>query len=146
MKINWGTGILIFIIFFLIAIISFVIFTTTHKINLVEEDYYPKELNYDDQIEKNTNTEALDEKISISLADSLIILGFPGFTEGKEVKGSILLYRPSDFEEDKLYSIELDSNLRQILPAKGLLSGKYIIKIDWTCDDISYYQEKVLIN
>lgn len=146
MKINWGTGILIFIIIFLIALISFVIFTTTHKINLVEEDYYPKELNYDTQIEKNTNTEALDEKISISLADSLIILEFPGLTEGKEVEGSILLYRPSDFEEDKLYSIQLDSNLRQILPASGLLPGKYIIKIDWTCDEVSYFQEKVIIN
>lgn len=146
MKFNWGTGILIVIILFLIAVISFVIFTSTQKVNLVVEDYYPKELNYDSQIEKNTNTEALEEKISIHTVDSLIILIFPPLVEEKIVEGSILLYRPSDFEADILYEIQLDSNRRQILPATSLLPGKYIIKIDWSCDSINYYQEKVIVN
>jgi hypothetical protein len=66
--------------------------------------------------------------------------------KGKRVDGSILLYRPSDYEEDKLFTIQLDSNLRQVLPATGLLKGKYIIKIDWNCDDVAYFQEKVIIN
>lgn len=146
MKINWGTGILIFIILFLIAIISFVIFASTHKVNLVEKDYYPKELNFDSQIEKNANAEALYEKISISKTDSLIIIDFPGFFRGKTVEGSILLYRPSDFEKDKLFSIQLDTSLRQVIPATDLLPGKYYVKIDWSCDGIPYFQEKVIIN
>jgi len=146
MKINWGTGILIVIIVFLIGIISFVVFTTSHKVNLVEEDYYPKELVYDSQIEKISNTEALEEKISIYTADSMIVVIFPSIVENKTLDGSILLYRPSDYEEDILYDIELDSNRLQILPTAGLLPGKYIIKIDWSCDGVNYYQEKVIIN
>ncbi|RLD31593.1 MAG: hypothetical protein DRI97_13045 [Bacteroidetes bacterium] len=147
MKINWGTGILIFIILFLIAIISFVIFANTQKVKLVEEDYYPKELNFDSQMEKQANAEALTEKVSIGLsADSLIFIRFPEFFDQKQVKGSILIYRPSDDKEDIYYEIALDSNSSQILPAGELLPGKYIIKLDWTAAGVKYFQEQVIIN
>ncbi|MCK5078307.1 MAG: FixH family protein, partial [Bacteroidales bacterium] len=43
-KINWGTGILIFLVIFFIAIFSFVYFSFQLQINLVEDDYYPKEI------------------------------------------------------------------------------------------------------
>lgn len=147
MKINWGTGILIFIILFLIAIISFVIFANTQKVKLVEEDYYPKELNFDSQMEKQANAEALIEKVSIGLTtDALIFIHFPEFFNPKQVEGSILIYRPSDDKEDILYEITLDSNSYQVLPAKELLPGKYIIKLDWTSEGIEYFQEQVIIN
>jgi hypothetical protein len=146
MKINWGTGILIVIIVFLIAIISFVIFTTTHKVNLVEEDYYPKELNFDSQIEKNSNTEALDEKVSFIVKDSLVVIAFPDFVDAKLVEGTILVYRPSDYDEDLRYNIELDTNNHQYIPTYKLLQGKYILKIDWTFEGKNYFQEKVIIN
>jgi hypothetical protein len=146
MKINWGTGILIVIIVFLIAIISFVIFTTTHKVNLVEEDYYPKELNFDSQIEKNSNTEALDEKVSFIVKDSLVVIAFPDFVDAKLIEGTILVYRPSDYDEDLRYNIELDTNNYQYIPTYKLLQGKYILKIDWTFEGKNYFQEKVIIN
>jgi len=147
MKINWGTGILIFIVLFLIAIVSFVIFATTQKVNLVEEDYYPKELNFDSQMEKNANTEALSEKVIFGqIEDSLIFIHFPKFFIPEQVEGSIHIYRPSDDKEDLLYRIKLDSNAYQLLPADNLLPGKYIIKLDWTFEGVEYYQEQVLIN
>lgn len=146
MKISWGTGILIVIIVFLVAIISFVIFTSTIKVNLVEEDYYPKELKFDSQIEKNTNTEALEEKINFIVLDTLILLDFPDFFDAKAVEGSILVYRPSDYAEDLRYNIDLDTNGYQFIPTKTLLKGKYILKIDWTCEGVNYFQEKVIIN
>ncbi|HSG68618.1 MAG TPA: FixH family protein [Bacteroidales bacterium] len=146
MRINWGTGILIVIIIFLIAIISFVLFTTTHKINLVEEDYYPKELNYDSQMEKQANTDALVEKISFIKGDSAVLIAFPQSFAGKEVEGSILVYRPSDYAKDKLYPIRLDTAGQQFIPTGNLLPGKYIFKVDWVCDGVKYFQEQVIIN
>ena len=146
MKINWGTGILIVIIVFLVAIISFVIYTSTIKVNLVEEDYYPKELNFDDQIEKNTNTEALVEKVNFIVFDSLILIDFPDFFDKKVVEGSILVYRPSDYAEDLRYNIDLDTNGYQFIPTHTLLKGKYILKLDWTCEGVNYCPEKVIMN
>lgn len=146
MKFTWGTGILLVIIIFLIAIISFVFFSRTQKVNLVEEDYYPKELNFDTQIEKQSNTEALTEKIRFTVSDSVIVVDFPAFVEEEMVEGTIQVYRPSDFEEDLLYTIELDSGGMQYIPTEGLLPGRYIIKVDWSFDGKEYYQEKAIIN
>ena len=146
MKINWGTGILIVIIIFLVTMISFAFYTTTQKVNLVEKDYYPKELNFDTQIEKNSNTEALEEKISFIKDDSLLLVRFPSFVEANKVEGSILVYRPSDFEEDIKYTITLDTNRIQYIPTNKLLPGKYIIKVDWAYQGVNYFQEKAIIN
>ncbi len=146
MKFNWGAGILIFIILFFIAIFSFVYYTTTHDINLVEKDYYPKELEYNTQQEKMSNTAALDEKISFDKSAALIIIQFPAFTIEDTVKGNIQLYRPSDFKKDIVIPISIDTNLIQQVQASSLLPGKYIIKVDWTFKGISYYQEEVYIH
>lgn len=134
------------IIIFLIAVISFVLFTTTIPIDLVEEDYYPRELNYQDQITMQANTDALEEKLAFEKTDSLLVVSFPDFFREKEVKGTILVYRPSDPAQDKLYPIVLDSNNYFYIPAFNLLPGKYILKANWTCEGIPYYQENVLIN
>ena len=63
MKFNWGHGIAAFIGFFFIAIFSFIFFTLQFETNLVEEDYYPKEIAYQEKIDKMHNTELLKEKI-----------------------------------------------------------------------------------
>lgn len=146
MKFNWGTGIALVIIVFLIAVISFVLFTTTIPIDLVEEDYYPRELNYQEQITMQANTDALEEKLTFEKTDSLLLVSFPDFFRGKVVSGTILVYRPSDHTQDKLYPIELDSNNFFYIPAFRLLPGKYILKANWTCEGIPYYQENVFIN
>ena len=146
MKFTWGTGILIFIIFFFIAIFSFVFYTTTHDVNLVEEDYYPRELAYDSQQEKMTNTAKLPEKIVFEKSREIVRLVFPGFIKTDSVSGTIVLYRPSDHKRDLSYRISLDTAYSQVIPAGKLLPGKYIIKVDWSFREKSYYQEEVYLH
>jgi len=146
MKFNWGTGILIFIILFFIAIFSFVYYTTTHDVNLVERDYYPKELDYDTQQEKMSNTADLDEKIVFSKSKEIIKVHFPDFTKNDTLSGTIQLYRPSDFKKDITYPISVDTSSSQIVPTGNLLAGKYIIKVDWSFNGVDYYQEEVYIH
>ncbi len=146
MKFNWGTGILIFIILFFIAIFSFIYYTTTHDVNLVERDYYPKELDYDTQQEKMSNTADLDEKIVFSKSKEIIKVHFPDFTKNDTLSGTIQLYRPSDFKKDIIYPVSSDTSSSQIIPTGNLLPGKYIIKVDWSFKGVNYYQEEVYIH
>ena len=146
MKFNWGTGILIFIILFFIAIFSFVYFASTVKINLGEEDYYPKELAYQNIIDKKNNTKSLPEKITFEHRGNTLIISFPAIIEGKKPGGTILLYRPSDYTLDIEHKINTDAEGRQFISTEQLLPGKYIIKIDWVLDSIQYYQEEIFIN
>jgi hypothetical protein len=147
MKINWGTGILLFIILFFIVIFSFIYFTTTLNINLVEEDYYPKGINYDEQWEKSRNTSLLEEKISVILTGDSVTVLYPALIKDRKVEGTLLFYRPSDNALDVTYPVDPDSSLRQHIITDHLVTGKYILKIEWSLDEVPYYQEEsIFIN
>ena len=145
LKFNWGTGIFIFLILFFIAIFSFVYFAFMQEVDLVEEDYYPKELNYEQQIKKRNNLKQLGEEIRLTQFKNQLTLVFPLSQDYKEIKGEILVYRPSDSRSDLKYKIELDSTNTQTINASKFLNGKYVVKVDWSCNEVKYYQELILI-
>ena len=47
MKFNWGTGIGLFYVVFVVIMVSMVMFSARNNIDLVQEDYYEKDLNYE---------------------------------------------------------------------------------------------------
>lgn len=138
--INWGTGIFIFLVIFFIAIFSFIIFAFQQNTDLVEDDYYPKEITYQDHIDKIQNLEELGQEIFIENQDQMIILHFPGLFD-QELIGEILFYRPSDANMDKAVKIDVDEHNKQFISTKELGVGKYTIKVDWIHNGIEYYQE-----
>lgn len=140
-KFHWGTGIFLFIGLFFITVVSFVIWTTTQDISLVEKDYYPKGVRFDEQRTKMANTSALAEKISATINKEQIILKFPDVVRNKKPEGTIWVYRPSDISKDSRITVNPDTSGIQIIPRNTLSIGKYILKIDWTMDSIPYYQE-----
>ncbi len=144
MKFNWGTGIVLFFVLFLGSVGWRVYISLQQEINLTSDDYYIKGVQYQKQIDKQKNTLNLTEKIKISLSSDSLTVRFPDFFRNKKVVGKITLYRPSDYRIDINYDIKLDTANSQKLIANNLLKGKYIVKIDWRTDSISYYQEQDL--
>jgi len=140
-KFHWGTGIFLFIGLFFITVVSFVIWSTTQDISLVEKDYYPKGVRFDEQRAKMANTRALTEKISASVNKEQIILSFPYIIRNKKPEGSIWVYRPSDELKDMRIALNPDTSGVQIISRKNLAIGKYILKVDWKLDSVPYYQE-----
>ena len=51
MKFNWGTGILLFLILFLIAAGIFIAFAMRQSVDLVHEDYYERGVDHTSQME-----------------------------------------------------------------------------------------------
>ncbi len=145
MKFTWGHGILIFIILFVIATVSFVIFTFSVTYNLVEEDYYPKGLKYGDQIKKIANTSVLSQKVIVSLQQNNVCVLFPDTCKGHKISGSIHIYRPSDERMDQQLPISLDTSNQMLIPVVKMIHGKYLLKIDWKIDATSYYQEETVM-
>lgn len=146
MKFNWGTGILITIILFFLAVVAFFIYSSNLDINLVEENYYEKELAYQDKINRIKNTEALEGKISILLQNKVLQVDFPDFFHGKNTEGHVLFYRPSDPAKDFIIPLQLNDSSFQAIDASRLEPGRYLVKIDWTTDGISYYFEEPIFN
>jgi len=137
---NWGTGIFITIVVFLIGMITLVIISSMQPLNLVVDDYYPKAIDYQSQIERIKRTNALDENIQFDQDNDFIYVKFPKMDSNP--KGTILVFFPRDNHLDKQYEIQLDDSLTQKIEKKGMLRGRCVIKVNWAVDSLEYYTEQ----
>jgi hypothetical protein len=142
MKFNWGTGIFIVIAMFILAIVVFMIYVSNLDIKIVEDNYYDKELAYQDRIDRLNNTAALPWKIEVKQEPGIIIIQFPKTDPLIAPEGNLLLYRPSDPAKDISIPLQLNDSSRQVIDIKGIDKGKWVIKMDWKMGGKGYYFEK----
>ncbi|MEI6684391.1 MAG: FixH family protein [Bacteroidota bacterium] len=142
MKWNWGTGIFIFIVFFLLACFTFLFYAAHQKFSLVEEDYYPKELRHEEKLVKMRNANALGMPLQVSLGKSDLMIRFPADLHGMALTGNINVYRPSDEKLDVVVPVAADTSLVQLIPLSKLSKGRYVVKVEWTARGKTYYKEQ----
>jgi len=145
MKFSWGVGIALTYILFVIVVIILVLFSSSKDVNLVTDDYYAKELIYQEQIEKIERTKNLDEQLLINISGDSINFHFPKIFNASEIKGNILFYRPSNRNMDTYYKIELNSDYIFSVNVKEFLNGLWKIKVDWNMNNTEYYNEKIIM-
>ena len=145
MKFNWGNRLAIFIILYVLIMIGFIFFFVSQKVNLVEENYYPKEQAFQQQIEKQKNSAFLTENIDIQESKEGINIVFPKIDSNDSIQGKITFYRPSDPEKDVNFQIQPDTSLSQFISYDKLFSGKYKLQIDWELNNVQYFFEKVIV-
>ncbi len=147
MKINWGTGIVIAFIAFISFILYFVIgANTNHKYehDLVTDDYYKQELNYQKDIDKLTNAKSLAVNISYEKTDEGLRITFPENLDYKNIKGTMFLYRPSNKQLDFETSLSLSDHFFFFFD-KRLVDGRWNIKVDWQYNGKNYLYKKEII-
>lgn len=145
MKLNWGTGLLIAIIISSLGIILLVALSAREKIDLVTEEYYPRELKYELEIEKLKNTRSLNKGIEIKQFPDSIIMHFPPIADLPEkIEGEILFYFPSDKYGDRTEAVQLDSKFCQKFKPQDFKPGKYEIIIDWKLEGKEYLQKELI--
>ena len=147
MKINWGTAIVIAFVCFISFIMYFVITMSTdtrYEHDLVVEDYYGQELQFQDDIDKEEHSKTLSAAITWKKTQEGIQITFPKNLEINHIKGKVFLYRPSNKHLDFETQISL-SNHNLLIPDKRLLDGRWNIKIDWKYKDKSYMYKKEIV-
>lgn len=140
MKINWGTGIVIAFVLFISFIMYFVINMSTNKSyehDLVTDDYYKKELEFQSEINQEKNAKALTENLSWKKTPSGILIKFPSSIDSNTITGTAFFYRPSNKKLDFNIPIALSSHTL-LVPKDKLLEGRWDIKIQWTHNNINY--------
>ena len=142
LKWNWGTGIVLAMILFITLIVTLVVLMFKVDFQLVEEDYYPKELKIKQHLEKVKNNENLPEQIKIRQAGDKIEFLFPAVFQNKDISGTIHFYYIRNSEYDTVIPITKDKNNSQNIPVNRLWKGRYKIKIDYSVDGKGYYQEE----
>ena len=145
-KFNWGTGIFIFIIIFIVTMLGVVYLSFQQETELVDESYYPKGMEYQQEIDSRDRAEGLSSLFNAEQDDNEIIVTYPSeFEETGFEKGEIYFYRPSAQKFDMREEMKPGPDLNQRFPLSRFHSGKYIVKYSWIMGGETYYYEKPLV-
>ena len=145
-KFNWGTGLFLFYSAFVVFMLSLVVMSHQQKIELVTENYYSKGVDFQTQINEQSNVAALKEKPIIKqLENGMLELSFPiSENEKSKIDGEIAFFRPSDKDLDFNLPINLEQENKQLI-ANKIEQGLWRIKLSWTENDKKFFQETILV-
>jgi len=143
MKINWG--IFAFGLFgsFALFMIGLAVFASMQTNELVTEDYYEKELEFKEVLKKQERTKKLSKQLTTEIKNNQYIVNFPKEV-GNNVSGNIVFFKPSSQKEDKDIDFKSNNNLH-IVDISNYASGMYKIRINWTANNIEYYNEEEVV-
>lgn len=138
MRFHWGHGIFVFYTVFVASLIVVVVKSRTFDNSLVDENYYARDINYQQEYDRRRNSYALTDPVRIERTEAGYALQFPA---GKIVSGTLHLYRPSSRLNDRLVDLKVDANGVMQLPLDGMLPGRYEAIVEWSASDVDYYDE-----
>ena len=126
MKWNWGYGIAVFYILFVLSLAYQLYRSMQYDRNLVVEDYYARDLAYQEQFDRIENS--LNEKVDIGIEtlNGQLILIFP--PEHIQPVGELQFYRP----DDQFFTMD----------ASELGPGRWKIQASWSWEGKDYFIEK----
>jgi hypothetical protein len=90
---NWGKGIVIGMATFMTFIIVLVVGLMMNRVDLESEDYYKREINYQEEITAQENANKLESKIELISNAEFLVVKVP---EGEFTKIEMHLSRPND--------------------------------------------------
>lgn len=133
---NWGHKIVVAFILFAAFIGYMVVKAFQQDIDLVAEDYYAQEINYQQKLNKLSNTAEAGKSVAVKQKGGEVLLTFPD----NEATGSIHFYHPSRKIFDRTFDISLTDRLQKI-DRSELVAGSYRVNITWKTGDEDYYQQ-----
>ena len=140
---NWGKGIIITMAAFM-SFILFMVFTLMSKsTDLESDDYYKKEIEYEQEMNALKNASQLKVHAKIDLTEEYVVVVLPTKEQVSNVQ--IALFRPDNKKKDKLLN---ENNSKTIMIAKNtLLKGRYNVAIKYEVNGKKILQkEEIMID
>jgi len=144
---NWGSGITLVIVIFIIGTLSVVSYLISLDFYLVNNNHYEEGVNYQQTIDSRNRTEALEQPVLVLFDEERIAVKvvFPDEVVENAQNGTIHLYRPNDSKLDLNLPIEFDGGSTHVIPMERMEKGKWVLTINWTMNGLDYFTEKVII-
>ena len=141
---NWGYKILIVIICFVCGMLFMVTVAMKQTNEMFDEEYYVKELTYQELIDAEENLNRLSDTIQISQSATALDIILPAFRDNRNVEGEITFLRPSDQSRDFIQSISDESLSGISIPKSSFVNGEYKVRFKWKSEGVNFYKEKTL--
>ena len=143
-KFNWGTGIFIFLILFLMAAAVFIGFAMRQDVSLVHEDYYERGVDYNEQMQVKARSRTLQDSLKVDYSQEFMNISLHVPATMAIDSGQLLLFRPSSSRLDISQPWNQSIQPAQI-PLQDLFQGRYILKVEWYTDGLRYEIDQALV-
>jgi len=140
---NWGKGLALALIAFACMMAWFVVMASRNPSPLVTEEYYEKELKFQERINDTERANALSTPVHMIVTASELRLEFPQEFQGKTISGELTLLRPNDPRADQVIAVNTTGIFER--GGMGLWPGRYNAALEWTVDGTRYFMEEKLV-
>ncbi|MGZ5281794.1 MAG: FixH family protein [Bacteroidia bacterium] len=146
MKNTWPYGIMALFFGFVGLMVTMAVIASKNKGSLVVKNYYQAEVQFQQQIDKEENANALAVKPTITFDKNTraVEVFFPQAIYADGVEGKLLFYRANAPEMDMEIPVKLDADGKQIIPADKLKNGRWKVQLNWETNGLQYYTEQVI--
>lgn len=140
MKFTWGHGVVVALGCFIIFILSLLYFAGETG-GMVTDNYYEKELHFQDEINSEKRANALKEKPEVIVQANGFLFQFPASTSA-DFSGDIYLLRNEDETKDIKETIKLNDRKNFLVSSVKLKEGVYELTLNWKENNQTYLIKK----
>lgn len=135
---NWGKAIILSFVLFATFILTIIYKMMNQRVDLVKEDYYVEELNYQKQIDRISNAKNVQSAtvLKYSAETNEIVITLPESVK----KGDVMFFRPSDKSLDFKKSFKETHTLS--IPTSTMAKGRWKVQVFWSDGQSEYYKEE----
>jgi hypothetical protein len=141
MTFNWGHKLTLGFLAFAGMIVYMVIQSMNTHYDLVSNEYYKEELQYQQVIDGTSRANQLSSQITVTQAGKQLIIQLPNEMQHTTVTGSLLFYSADNSKKDKTITLQTNEQARQIIDSRAFIPGKYTVKIRWQGNGEQYFTE-----
>jgi len=129
--------------FFILYFVYKVQSNSKYDNELVVEEYYKHDANYQQELEKLQNSADLSEKPKIVKTTNGLEISFPTHLDIKNITGNVSFYRSSNKKLDFIVPISF-SGSTLLIPNKRLIEGLWKISINWNYNKVDYITKETI--
>lgn len=144
MKLHFGHGVALTLTLFAVMLGWFLVRALRNGEELVTEDYYAKELRFQQDIDLLQRAAAHGESVLMEVKGEQLRVVFPAALRGRKITGNLYLMRPSNARADQHLQVEADSNGTFTVGTAHWLRGHYRARLDWQADGNDHLSEQAL--
>ena len=137
---NWGKGLAVAMVGFMLFILYMVVTLMSKSTDLESEDYYQKEIDFEQEISAIANMNGLKEKVEVSQNDNYVLVQFPELEDIDSIE--VILFRPNNEKDDQLFVLKDSKSL--LIPKSKLNIGIYEMDIQFKIKDKKYLKKETI--
>ena len=141
----WPLGIFVTFGLFFAGMATVVGIASTHREDLVNQNYYEQELKYQEHIDGAGRAQAAGATVDFAAATGKILVTLPAAQLAQKFSGTVTFYRANDPKLDREFALEPKADGTQAFDAAKLAAGPWQVRAAWTASGQTYFLEEKIV-